>query len=35
MTPLLGTFLDGFENWALTWLPIIFMGLIVVLIKLG
>jgi cell division protease FtsH len=32
MTPLLGTFLDGFENWALTWLPIIFMGLIVVLI---
>src|SRR4051812_6795174 len=32
MTPLLGTFMSGFENWALTWLPIIFMGLIVVLI---
>src|SRR5437763_3710507 len=32
MTPLLGTFMTGFENWALTWLPIIFMGLIVVLI---
>src|SRR5215208_1224836 len=25
-------FLDGFENFALTWLPVIFMGLIVVLI---
>jgi cell division protease FtsH len=32
MTPLLASFLSGFENWALTWLPIIFMGLIVVLI---
>jgi cell division protease FtsH len=32
MTPLLGTFMSCFENWALTWLPIIFMGLIVVLI---
>jgi cell division protease FtsH len=32
MTPLLATFFSGFENWALTWLPIIFMGLIVVLI---
>src|SRR5437764_6921191 len=32
MTPLLGSFLNGFETWALTWLPIIFMGLIVVLI---
>src|SRR5262245_23490239 len=32
MTPLLGTFMSGFENWALTWLPIIFMALIVVLI---
>jgi cell division protease FtsH len=33
MTPFLGFLsLDGFQNWALTWLPIIFMGLIVVLI---
>ena len=32
MTPLLASFLSGFENWALTWLPIIFMGLIVILI---
>ena len=32
MIPLLGSFLSGFENWALTWLPIVFMGLIVVLI---
>src|SRR3954462_9576012 len=30
MAPLLGFF--DFETWALTWLPIIFMGLIVVLI---
>src|SRR4051794_21501647 len=34
MTQVLGTFLSGFDftNWALTWLPIIFMGLIVILI---
>ncbi len=32
MTPVLASFMSGFENWALTWLPIIFMGLIVVLI---
>ena len=34
MTTPLGSFLSGFDfaNWALTWLPIIFMGLIVVLI---
>src|SRR5947207_7514520 len=32
MTPLLASFMSGFENWALTWLPIIFMGLIVILI---
>ncbi len=32
MTTVVATFLGGFENWALTWLPIIFMGLIVVLI---
>ncbi len=24
--------LEGLENWALTWLPILFMGLIVLLI---
>jgi cell division protease FtsH len=34
MTALLGTFMDGFENWAITWLPIIFMGAIIVLIAL-
>ncbi len=28
----LAAFLSGFDEWALTWLPIIFMGLIVVLI---
>jgi cell division protease FtsH len=32
MMPVLASFMSGFENWALTWLPIIFMGLIVVLI---
>jgi cell division protease FtsH len=32
MTAVVATFLGGFQNWALTWLPIIFMGLIVVLI---
>ena len=34
MTPVLASFMTGFENWALTWLPIIFMGLIVLLIGL-
>jgi cell division protease FtsH len=34
MAPVLGfsISLSGFENWAITWLPIIFMGLIVLLI---
>ena len=33
MIPLAISF-DGFEDWAITWLPIIFMGLIVILIAL-
>ncbi|MEX2253502.1 MAG: AAA family ATPase [Thermoleophilaceae bacterium] len=32
MTSLLAFSLQGFEDWAIVWLPIIFMGLIVVLI---
>src|SRR3954471_23564651 len=32
MTTLLGIDMNSIQNWALTWLPIIFMALIVVLI---
>ena len=32
MTTPIGAFMTNFENWAVTWLPIIFMGLIIVLI---
>ncbi|HEX8855185.1 MAG TPA: ATP-dependent zinc metalloprotease FtsH [Thermoleophilaceae bacterium] len=32
MLTLLGLSMSGFQDWAITWLPIIFMGLIVVLI---
>ena len=32
---LLGITLQGFEDWAVIWLPIIFMGLIVVLLGLA
>src|SRR3954465_9592575 len=32
MLTLLGLSMSGFQDWAITWLPIIFMGLIVLLI---